>query len=268
MPFPANAFEVMIACPSDMEGNLVHVHRAIASWNDSHAKRLGFVLLPIHWRTHAAPAAGDRPQDIINRHVLARADILIALFGTRMGSPTGGCASGTEEEILRHRKEGKPVMVYFSRAAVDPNLIQTEQLEAVRRFKERLGACALFGEFSDSPELVQALLRDLLRVVEELAPAAESSQVAGQQICQAAISDRAQRLRDLLTREGGDGLMLRVDHLGGSVLIVGGSQLDISSSSREQAEWEAAIEELLVRKLIRAQPDGKSFRVTAAAFQE
>jgi hypothetical protein len=267
MPFHAKTYEVMIACPSDMEANAEIVRKAIASWNDSHAKRMGLVLLPISWRTHAAPAAGDRPQNIINRQVLARADILVALFGTRIGSPTDKFASGTEEEIQRHHDDGKPVMVYFSRVPVDPHLVQAEQLDGVRHFRQRFGARALHGEFMDGSELLRSLERDLLRVIEQLESAAVSASSADQSELQPELSERARRLRDLLIQDGGDGLLLRVDCLGGAALIAGGSQIEISSSAREQAQWEAAIEELSERKLIRAQPNGKAYRVTAEAFE-
>ena len=60
------------------------------------------MLLPVGWETHATPAMGDRPQAIINKQILAGCDLLVAVFWTRLGSPTGAAASGTVEEIEEH----------------------------------------------------------------------------------------------------------------------------------------------------------------------
>jgi hypothetical protein len=50
---------------------------------------------------------------VINRQVLADCDLLVAIFWTRIGSPTGSALSGTVEEIEKHLKAEKPAMLYF-----------------------------------------------------------------------------------------------------------------------------------------------------------
>lgn len=49
---------------------------------------------------------GD-PQLIINNSIIKNADMVIALFGSRLGTPTARATSGTIEEIEEMIKAGK-----------------------------------------------------------------------------------------------------------------------------------------------------------------
>lgn len=55
---------------------------------------------------------GD-PQLIINNSIIKNADMVIALFGSRLGTPTARATSGTIEEIEEMIKAGKQVFVCF-----------------------------------------------------------------------------------------------------------------------------------------------------------
>ena len=109
MVYDARVFNVMIASPSDVTVEREIVRNAVYEWNVVHAERTGCVLLPIHWESHAAPEMGERPQGIINRQLLKDADLVVAVFWTRVGSPTGTAPSGTIEEIEEHIGANKGV---------------------------------------------------------------------------------------------------------------------------------------------------------------
>ncbi len=96
------------------------------------AKDRRTVLMPIGWETHSVPDTGDRPQAIINGQLLKGADLLVVMFWTRIGSPTGVAQSGTVEEIEEHIRTGKPAMIYFSSAPVRPDSIDNDQYAALR----------------------------------------------------------------------------------------------------------------------------------------
>ena len=121
MAYDARVYRILIAFPSDVEEERDLVASAIQSWNDlySHARKV--VLLPLRWETHAAPEYGTRPQEVINRLIVDECDLLVGIFWTRIGSPTGIADSGTFEEIERVGKAGKPIMLYFSRVEIDPD---------------------------------------------------------------------------------------------------------------------------------------------------
>ncbi len=83
-----------------------------------HSEDKSVVLMPVGWDTHAAPQMGARPQALINK-VLDGCDLLVAVFWTRIGSPSGKSPSGTVEEIEEHLRVKKPTMIYFPMHPLD-----------------------------------------------------------------------------------------------------------------------------------------------------
>ncbi|NMR30916.1 DUF4062 domain-containing protein [Crystallibacter degradans] len=152
MSYVANVLSVMIASPSDLPEARDAVEAAIHGWNVAHSHNRQVVLLPWRWEDNAVPTLGDRPQALINAQGVDKSDIVFALFGSRLGSPTGEAISGTVEEVERAEQQGKHVHVYFSNGPL-PNDVDVEQLTAVRNFKEALQKKGILGEFSSPSEL-------------------------------------------------------------------------------------------------------------------
>jgi len=98
------------------------------------------------------PLLGGHPQEIINAQGVDGADIVVALFGSRLGSPTPDAVSGTVEEIERAVNSGKPVHLYFSKSSL-PHDVDTAQLEGLRNFKNEIRERGLLGEFDDIRQL-------------------------------------------------------------------------------------------------------------------
>jgi hypothetical protein len=119
MPYQATAVNVMIASPGDVGAERQAIQCIIHNWNSMNSEERRTVLMPIMWETHSTPVMGDRAQAIVNRQVLAKCDLLVAVFWTRLGSPTGSSPSGTVEEIQEHLRSGKPAMIYFSKKTGD-----------------------------------------------------------------------------------------------------------------------------------------------------
>jgi len=71
---------------------------------------------------------GKPAQEFINEQVLEKADLLIAIFWTRIGTPTSEHASGTVEEIEKHIDSEKTTMIYFSS---QPVALDTTEATAV-----------------------------------------------------------------------------------------------------------------------------------------
>src|SRR4051812_23308338 len=99
MPFTATVYRVLIASPNDVPKERKVVAEVVNDWNHRHAQTGAAVLLPVRWETDSAPELGDRPQAIINRQIVKDCDMAVAIFWTRIGSPTGKAISGTVEEI-------------------------------------------------------------------------------------------------------------------------------------------------------------------------
>jgi hypothetical protein len=120
-------------------------------------------LEAVHWSTHAFPEIGERPQALINKQLVDRSSLLIAIFWKSLGSPTGVAKSGTIEEIERFRESGRPVMLYFSEAPV-PHDADIGKLKQVRKYRESLQD-TLYSVFKSRSQFKQKLSVDLPQVI-------------------------------------------------------------------------------------------------------
>lgn len=152
MSFTATVIRVVIASPSDIPEARDAVEDALRSWNDAYALSKRTVLLPWRWETSSVSLLGDHPQALINSQGIDEADIVIALFGSRVGSPTPDAISGTVEEINRAVASGKPVHLYFSKGPL-PNDVDTAQLDLLREFKAEISQQGLVGSFVNTSQL-------------------------------------------------------------------------------------------------------------------
>lgn len=164
MVHPSTAVYVMVASPSDVQSGRDAAVRALESWNEANCAARGIALVPLRWETGSVPMLGEHPQSILNRQLVDRTDIMIALFGSRIGSSTPNAISGTVEEVEKSLAAGKPVHLYFS-TAPHPHDVDPGQLQALRDFRQELGQRGLYATFSN-PEHVtapvwQAVERDL-----------------------------------------------------------------------------------------------------------
>jgi hypothetical protein len=168
MPYEATVHNVFIASPSDVLAERTIVRDVIYEWNAVHAEDERAILQPIGWETHSFPDMGDRAQGIINRQILEKSDILVAIFWYRLGTATGVAESGTIEEIENHLKSGRPAMIYFSSKDV-PRNIDTDQLEAIRRAEKNYQSRGLIDTFENPEVFKQKFTRHLAsRMVEYL----------------------------------------------------------------------------------------------------
>lgn len=144
-PTKATIYKILIASPSDVEEERKVVPEVINSWNAVNSDHYGVRLEPVLWETHATPEMGKRPQAIINKQLVETCDILVALFWTRLGTPTGEAESGTVEEIKEFQKAGKPVLLYFSSINVPPENIDLEHLDQYKKLLEFKRHCEKEG---------------------------------------------------------------------------------------------------------------------------
>jgi nucleoside 2-deoxyribosyltransferase len=168
MPFPATVLSVLIASPSDVPEERQAIANCLHAWNALNSRETGMVLLPVMWESHSAPVMGDRPQEIINEQLVRSCDMLIGAFWTRLGSPTGEEDSGTVEEIKWFLRNKKPVMLYFSQAAILPDRIEIDQWKRLQDFKTELLPRGLVEQYSAVSELSTKLSRQLTVIIRGL----------------------------------------------------------------------------------------------------
>lgn len=168
MPFPVRAVRVLVASPGDLPVERDHVEEVLHRWNERRSEESGIVLLPLRWETGSVAVIGEGDaQSVINAQLVDKADIVIALFHAKLGSPTDRAVSGTAEEIERSVEAGKRVHVYFSTRAL-PNPVDTAQYEALAKFRQRIQKLGLIGSFKNKVSLTKvvqdAIEYDLVRL--------------------------------------------------------------------------------------------------------
>jgi alpha-ketoglutarate-dependent taurine dioxygenase len=169
MPQTIKLFRVLLAAPLDVTEEQESVAELIDEWNVQHGDTAEARIELMNWRTHAHPEAGKRAQALINRQFADRADIVLANFWRRFGSPTGKAASGTVEEIERAQRRHKKVMVYFSqRLGSETEPSDSREQNRIEKFKRRFGRNALYKTYTDGQEFETAVRKDLALVMAEV----------------------------------------------------------------------------------------------------
>ena len=77
--------------------------RAVERWNALYGVGSATVIIPTTWVEHSAARYGDRPQSVLNEQLVDTADIVIAIFWNRLGSPTGEAESGRSRKLQLFR---------------------------------------------------------------------------------------------------------------------------------------------------------------------
>ncbi|OSC38743.1 hypothetical protein [Mycobacterium decipiens] len=153
MGFASNVLKVMISSPGDTADEVEAVKGALHGWNGSRAENAQTVLLPRFWKTDAIPQMdANGGQSVINSQLVDDADIVIALFDSRLGQATDSAVSGTAEEIERAAASGKPVHVWFSDEPVDRNA-DFKELDRLQKFRKELEDKGLLGVYADLIDL-------------------------------------------------------------------------------------------------------------------
>ncbi|MFF0309971.1 hypothetical protein ACFYSC_21285 [Streptosporangium sp. NPDC004379] len=154
---------VLIASPRDTAMERDTVEDVIRSWNSDHTLERKIHLLPLRWELGAVPLVGSQDaQEVINDQLTDAADIVIALFNSRLGKATKRAVSGTAEEIIRARDRGAAVHVFFSEAPV-PRDHDPEQLASLNEFRRELEGYGLTGSYVSQDDLSAKVRRCLER---------------------------------------------------------------------------------------------------------
>ena len=254
MTYLATIVNVMIASPSDVAQERRLVRDVIADWNAVHTEDKQVVLMPVGWESHSSPQMGQRPQEVINNQILAKCDLLIAAFWTRLGSPTGEAPSGTVEEIEEHIKAGKPAMLYFSSAPVHPDSVDHEQYSALKKFKDECRQKGLVEEYESVTEFREKLTRQLAQTINwnfspdrsEEGNGAELSSLSGSKIT---LSEEAKELL-LEAAQDESGVIMRLGTMDGTHVQTNKREFSDLGNPRSEAKWRAAVDELHGEDLI------------------
>lgn len=278
MPYEAQVHNVMIASPGDVNVERAIVREIVHEWNGMHSETTRIVMMPLGWETHSAPVTGDRGQAIINSQIVERSDLLVAMFWTRIGTPTGDSVSGTAEEIQEHIAAGKPAMIYFSNAPVRPDSVDNDQYSALQEFRDWCQSQGLIETYDDHQDFRDKFRRQLATLVNTHS-AFESQRDPGgtpggvspipvpvaQDI--PTLSDEAQHLLSEAAASA-DGIVGKIAYIGGGIVQANGKNFVEPNNPRSRAVWEAAVDQLVDDGLLNpVGQKGEAFRISSRGYE-
>ncbi|HMJ36662.1 MAG TPA: DUF4062 domain-containing protein [Baekduia sp.] len=165
MAAPIQRLTIFLASPGGLEAERAAVREVCRDF-DAALARSGWQLTVLGWED-LGPASG-RAQSNINPDVDA-CDVLIALLGDRLGTPTGGHESGFAEEWRRaherSRRTGSPDLWLFRRPLASEEPEEDPEIKRVRQFVRTIedDEVAFYKQFKTADELSTLVRGRLLR---------------------------------------------------------------------------------------------------------
>ena len=250
--YKANVYKIMIGAPSDIAEEITIVQKVLQDWNSMHSEKQKIVLLPLHWSRDSYPSIGSHPQKTINKQVVEKSDLLVCIFGTRLGTPTDSFESGTIEEINEHLKAGKQVMIYFKKSISDITEIDVEQLSKLNEFKKSIQGSVFYWHFLNVLDLESDFSQHLQRHINDYFI---TNNQDSENLPESAPSFENQFTEFDIERikvwtSASNPQFSRIHFLGGSRLYVLSAKQYKVESGKEQAEWDNFFEKLLKIKFI------------------
>jgi len=254
-----------IASPGDVQAERESACDVLHSWNAAHSLARNASIEPVRLETHAQLAQGSHPQDIIDRQLLDRCDVLVAVFWAKLGTPTEKHESGTVQEINEFIKRhgSDRVLLFFCERNV-PHSIDTQELERIKAFKNDMQAKGLYRSFQTADgfatefrQQVELAMNGILQSEAIPEPADETS----------TLSDDAKKLLRAAIRDGNAQIIAATD-LQGFEVTANGKTFGYKGNARSEAHWRAIINNFEDTGLIEQRDsDGFVFGVTDAGFR-
>ncbi len=268
----------MIASPSDVASERAIIREVIYDWNAVHSERENIVLLPVGWESHSSPEMGARPQAIINRQTLDKCDLLVGVFGTRIGSETGEYPSGTVEEIEEHIALGKPAMLYFSKQLGYSDTFDRNQYAKLEELKKDYESRGLYEIYDGDADFKDKFYRQLEIKINEhrvfqFRDEKISSSIGMEELENdiPQLSDAAKNLLKEANQDSQGHIWVHVDSnepfIRTADNMPNGKSIIPNQNPRVVAQWRAALKELMTADLLEQTNKSKIFRLTHRGYQ-
>ena len=159
--------KVLISAPTDQDPQVSVVIKAIESFNKiMHIRGVNFI--PVHWQKNLSTGIAESGQEVINQQI-SDVDMIIAIVGARMGTPTDKAESGTAEELYSfiERTKIQPstfnTHVFFN-TFFDGNVLSLDakQLNVVQSFQKKVSSLGiLYAPFQNDSTLADLTMTAL-----------------------------------------------------------------------------------------------------------
>jgi hypothetical protein len=160
-------YRCILISPSDVANERALLSETVRKWNAQVGVRLNCRVELVRWESHSVPDLSASPQGIINQQILNDCDLGVAIFWSRLGTPTEKHNSGSLEELSRLRSEGKRVMVYFCDRAIPQEALDNTQFSILREFRSQLMTEGLVGTYAETRDLTEQFYLHLTNILSE-----------------------------------------------------------------------------------------------------
>lgn len=257
--YHSDVYDIMIGAPSDIVEEVSTAISVINQWNYINSEATNIVLLPLHWSINSYPTYGAHPQKSINKQLVGKSDLMISIFGAKLGTPTDTEASGTVEEINEHINAGKDVMVFFKLSIDDLSSVDPQQLQKIQEFKDSIKNKALWCDFSDNDDFqkklsdkIQLFVNDHWKNAQVFIP-----NIIAERRQPSLSEEEKQRLIDWTNSNRAE--ICSFSSIGGYMYVIGNKQYQVNKG-RENAEWEDFFKRLRNAGLIELEKYNKDGR--------
>lgn len=258
--FHSDVYNIMIGAPSDIIEEVNTAISVINQWNYINSEATNIVLMPLHWSINSYPTYGAHPQKTINKQLVSKSDLMISIFGAKLGTPTDTEASGTVEEIDEHINAGKDVMVFFKLSIDDISSVDPQQLQKIQEFKDGIKSKALWCEFSDNDDFekkfsdkIQLFVNDHWKNAQQVF----TPDIIAERRQQKLSEKEKQRLIDWTSSKSE--VTCSFSSMGGYLYVIGDKQYQVNKG-RENAEWEDFFKRLKKAGLVELEKYNKDGR--------
>jgi hypothetical protein len=168
MPKQIIEYRCLLISPSDVLEEREALTQLVNNWNAQIGRGLGVRVELVRWESHATPDMSDSAQNVINRDLVEGCDLGIAVFWSRLGTPTSTHPSGSVEEIYKLIHKGARVLVYFSQRPIPQDSLRDDQFVKLQQIRDRFQEQGLLATYSDTPHLREQVQLHLTNVVTQL----------------------------------------------------------------------------------------------------
>lgn len=168
MPKTLTRYTVLLSAPGDAAHECEIADEELQKITRTHSGEIGIEFYPTDWRRDSRADSGDEPQKLLNKQIVENADIILAIFRERFGTPTSQYGSGTEEEIMLGLEMGKTVLVYFWEPENGFVLKDSAQFAKIAELKKKLQAKTVYKSFADDAKLGNLVRHDFTKLLFEL----------------------------------------------------------------------------------------------------
>jgi hypothetical protein len=168
MPKQTIEYQCLLISPSDVLEERDALTELVNNWNAQIGRGLGVRVELVRWESHATPDMADSPQNVINIQLVEDCDLGIAVFWSRLGTPTSSHPSGSVEEIYKLVHKGARVLVYFSERPIPQSALHDDQFPKLQEVRTQLQDQGLLATYSNIANLREQVQLHLTNVITQL----------------------------------------------------------------------------------------------------